>query len=283
MNVFNSIIEYIRFLEQEHSLYISVHCFYPPLNSFMSALGKYNTHYHPYCMQIKKDPKCWKKCLEMQNKIIKTGKKDIFFGRCCFGVYEYVVPISSHERMLGFISVSGYSKDKDFSSCNKAHLVSECENEDLACAFTKLKTVIPSESFVYSLTAHLAEMIAMMDVLIPDKKDGNNNINYIYSNALAYIHEHYTEQLSVDDIAAFCKCSRSYITKIFMQNASFGIKSYITKLRIESAKLQLRKSDKSIKEIAFSLGYNDSNYFSNVFYENVGKYPREYRNSSEKT
>jgi AraC-like DNA-binding protein len=51
----------------------------------------------------------------------------------------------------------------------------------------------------------------------------------------------------------------------------------LTSLRIEDAKLLLLNSELTVTEIAFSVGYGDSNYFSNIFKQKVGMSPRDYR------
>ena len=53
---------------------------------------------------------------------------------------------------------------------------------------------------------------------------------------------------------------------------------YINTLRIDEAKAMLNATDMSIQEISSIIGFNDSNYFTNVFHKLVGMSPREYRN-----
>ena len=53
--------------------------------------------------------------------------------------------------------------------------------------------------------------------------------------------------------------------------------NYVTNLRISKAKDFLKKSDKSVVEIAEIIGYEDCNYFFRVFKKNVGMTPLQYR------
>ena len=279
MNLLESVIKYLKFLEREYFLYVSVHCLKPPLNSLMPVLGKYNTHYHPYCLYIKSHPELWEKCRIMQTKVLSKGGTEVFYGECLFGVSEYVIPIRRQEENIGFISVSGFGNPSEQTErkmrkiCNEYRL----DYSEMCNAAKSLSQNPPTKDFIVDILCHIAGALSVYADTMPQKPIGNNHTNYIYSNALAYIHEHYTESITVDDIAVFCNCSRSYITKLFKTNNNYCIKKYITNLRIQNAKKLLKNSDKSIKEIAFYLGYNDSNYFSNVFYKNTGVYPREYR------
>ena len=52
---------------------------------------------------------------------------------------------------------------------------------------------------------------------------------------------------------------------------------YINKKKIESGQLLLLTSDKPVKEIAYTLGFNDHSYFIRLFKKLVGVTPLEYR------
>ena len=52
---------------------------------------------------------------------------------------------------------------------------------------------------------------------------------------------------------------------------------YITFLKLQKAKSLLFNSSMSVKEIAFSLNYDDAAYFSSIFKKYIGLSPSEYR------
>ena len=43
----------------------------------------------------------------------------------------------------------------------------------------------------------------------------------------------------------------------------------------------LRESDKTVTEIAFACGFNDSNYFTSRFHRETGTTPLKYRRNAE--
>ena len=55
------------------------------------------------------------------------------------------------------------------------------------------------------------------------------------------------------------------------------VREYITQLRIEDAKQLLKFSNISVTEIAMTVGYTDSNYFTSLFKQKVGITPSKYR------
>ena len=56
-----------------------------------------------------------------------------------------------------------------------------------------------------------------------------------------------------------------------------GIREYITVLRIEDAKELLTRSNLTVSEIAYAVGFSDSNYFSSQFKQAVGVSPLCYK------
>lgn len=92
-----------------------------------------------------------------------------------------------------------------------------------------------------------------------------------------YIFEHYTENILLEDVADKFDMSKSFLSKRFKTATGFGFKEYIINLRIQNACRLLLETDKSITDIAFECGFNDSNYFGDSFRKIKGISPRKYR------
>ncbi len=96
-----------------------------------------------------------------------------------------------------------------------------------------------------------------------------------------YIYNNYEKKLSLDDMAKQFHISRSYLSKKFKQVTGFGFKEYIVNVRIKNACTLLLETNKSITDIAFECGFNDSNYFGDAFRNVKGVSPHKYRKSQE--
>lgn len=83
--------------------------------------------------------------------------------------------------------------------------------------------------------------------------------------------------ITVSNLAAFCRCSESYLSRIFKKRTGGNINVYINKVRMELAKNHLLLSRENIAEIAAGVGFNDPNYFSRVFTQIIGIPPTEFR------
>ena len=88
---------------------------------------------------------------------------------------------------------------------------------------------------------------------------------------------HYADNLSLENVAEKFNLSRSYLSKKFKTATGFGFKEYIINVRIQNACRLLLETDKSITDIAFECGFNDSNYFGDAFRKAKGISPHKYR------
>lgn len=111
------------------------------------------------------------------------------------------------------------------------------------------------------------------------------NIGYVYDsrsrslmeNAKKYIEKNYKTQLSNKDVAKEIFISPSYFLSLFKKETGKTFTDYLTDVRIREAKNLLRTSEMNITEIAYEIGFNNSNYFSNIFKKTVGVSAKEYR------
>ncbi|MBR2930241.1 MAG: helix-turn-helix transcriptional regulator [Clostridia bacterium] len=99
------------------------------------------------------------------------------------------------------------------------------------------------------------------------------------AKARAYAAEHFSEKLSLTEVAAICGVSPAYLSRRFVAECGEGFSDHVAKLRLgHAARLLRERQDMSITEIAFLTGFNDSNYFSDKFKRAYGTSPLKYRN-----
>ncbi|GAA3404427.1 helix-turn-helix domain-containing protein [Paenibacillus hodogayensis] len=96
--------------------------------------------------------------------------------------------------------------------------------------------------------------------------------------SMDYIRNHYREPLERETLARQASLSSSYFSVLFKKHAGCSPVQYITKIRLDQAKLLLRRKSLSISEVAREVGYQDPLYFAKVFTHEIGVSPRAYRN-----
>lgn len=94
---------------------------------------------------------------------------------------------------------------------------------------------------------------------------------------VSYIFSHYTEPLTLQDIAASGNVSRSKCCLIFNKFLRESPIDFVNSYRLEKSCQQLRNTAKSITEIALSCGFNHSSYFTKLFTRKYGCTPSQYR------
>lgn len=92
-----------------------------------------------------------------------------------------------------------------------------------------------------------------------------------------FIDEHYLEKLKLPQIAEALHMNKYYLAHTFKKTTGYSPMQYVTQRRISEAQNMLLATDLTITEIALRCGWNDSNYFQNVFNSIVGMPPGRYR------
>ena len=95
---------------------------------------------------------------------------------------------------------------------------------------------------------------------------------------IQYIEEHYQETLTLEKVAEAVNLNPVYLSNIFRKETNEKFVDYVHKRKIEAAKQMLCSEDTSVVNIAETLGYFDSKYFSKIFRKYVGIKPTDYRN-----
>ena len=96
-------------------------------------------------------------------------------------------------------------------------------------------------------------------------------------DVIAYIHQHYAEEITLDDLARVASMSRRTITREFRNGLGVSPIDYLIRERVNHALDLLRYSDVTVTETAYRVGFQDSNYFTRKFHALVGHSPRDAR------
>ncbi|CAI6070328.1 helix-turn-helix domain-containing protein [Cohnella sp. JJ-181] len=95
-----------------------------------------------------------------------------------------------------------------------------------------------------------------------------------------YIEQHYNQELTLQEIANQFYLSREYISRRFKQETGENMIDFLTRIRIDKAKLLLANPNFKIAQVAEMVGYQDEKYFSKVFKKLTGVSPNQYRKKS---
>lgn len=101
--------------------------------------------------------------------------------------------------------------------------------------------------------------------------------------ATSFIQEHYTEPITLEDIASSISVSKSECCRCFKRTMHTTPFEYLMNYRImEAAKWIKRRPQESISQIAGSVGFNNTSYFNKIFKKYMNCTPSEYRKQIQK-
>jgi Response regulator containing CheY-like receiver domain and AraC-type DNA-binding domain len=129
--------------------------------------------------------------------------------------------------------------------------------------------------YVEELYIWMRKAITQIIEKIETNKQTKNKL--IIAKAKKYIDSHYKTNLSLDEVAATVYLSPNYFGWLFKKEIGSTYLDYLTYKRVEKAKHLLAGSGMSIQSIAREIGYNDPNYFSQVFLKQEKMRPSTYR------
>lgn len=98
--------------------------------------------------------------------------------------------------------------------------------------------------------------------------------------AVSIIQEEFPFLEGVEELAQRLEVSAAHLGRVFMKKIGVSPGKYITRVRVEYAKLLLRDPDTTISYVAEASGFANANYFAKVFRRETGLSPTEYLESA---
>jgi transcriptional regulator GlxA family with amidase domain len=97
-----------------------------------------------------------------------------------------------------------------------------------------------------------------------------------------YIENNYAEKISVDALCEKFSIGRRTFERRFKKATGNSVVEYIQRVKMEAAKKQLETGRRTVNEVMFEVGYNDTKAFRELFKKITGLSPVEYRNKYNK-
>ena len=95
--------------------------------------------------------------------------------------------------------------------------------------------------------------------------------------AVKFLESHYSNKMTLDALILHMGYGRTQLFHLFKQHAGLSPNEYLVRFRIKKAKNMLVNSNRSIGEIAKTVGFSSISYFRSVFLKYEGRKPESYR------
>ncbi|MEI7028187.1 helix-turn-helix domain-containing protein [Paenibacillus sp. y28] len=104
-----------------------------------------------------------------------------------------------------------------------------------------------------------------------------NSLHAKISEIAQFVSLHFTERISLSQIAVQFQFNPSYLSKLFKQITGFSYVEYVSILRVKASQQPLIESKEAVADIAERMGFDSLTHFGRVFKAYVGMTPTAYR------
>ncbi|MDQ0171802.1 response regulator [Paenibacillus tundrae] len=101
--------------------------------------------------------------------------------------------------------------------------------------------------------------------------------DHVITRVMQYVEMNYSRSCTLQSVSTHVHVTPNYLSHLFKKETGQGFSQYVSRRRIEKAKLLLHRTRQSMAEIAEQTGFDNSSYFTTVFKQMTGVSPREYR------
>lgn len=135
---------------------------------------------------------------------------------------------------------------------------------------------VKNKGYIEVMRANLIEIIVrtLRKIMDTDREYTGDKVTLCMKE---YVHNNFSENLSLTDISKQLNYSLSYLSIKFKKDTGMNFNDYVQRYRVERSCTMLKNSNKKIYDIAKAVGYTDQKYFNTVFKRIMGMTPYRFR------
>jgi AraC-like DNA-binding protein len=200
--------------------------------------------------------------------------EELKVARLCFDA-ERLLPARSHFEPLGRVDAALASSDGGPTLLGVSPRHAGAISEALGRLEAELRE--PRLGHELLLRAQLLELLVVLARAEHTPAADPQRHRPRLEQTLALIHERFSDALSLAALARHAGMSISRFSCVFREALGTSPLDYVAATRMREARRLLRAPGQSIAEVAYAVGFQDSNYFSRSFKQHHGMSPREFR------
>ena len=139
----------------------------------------------------------------------------------------------------------------------------------------ELKTREPG--FGFMATATFMQIIGQLSRYYGSSPSPDGKALFRIGEALSHLERNIHREVDLEELANIAHMSQRSFLRVFHSATGSSPTAWVIGKRINRACGLLRHTDQRITEIAFDVGYSNSNYFTRQFRQVTGLSPRDYR------
>jgi len=199
----------------------------------------------------------------------------IHFHSDFFCIHKHHKEVACNGVLFNNIYTSPIVQIEDEAAKNFEIIIDQFKDEIRKSAIAKYELLI-SYLKIFLITASRLKAEQQTEA---QKVTTNKEEPFILQNLKNYIETHYRSKHSASEYAKMLAITPKALTRLTKAYFNKTLSDLISERIIIEAKRELYLTNKTIKEIAYELGYNDEYYFSRFFKKNADISPQFYRES----
>jgi len=246
-----------------------------------------------FCQKIRNDSILKKYCERCDSRggAEAVRQNSPYIYKCCFGLIDVAIPIVLQNVFLGSLMVGQVKAGTDSLEKIVSLPINTVIEERLkqmnkdyqkipVLEFDKIKKITYTLQDICNYIVEMENEENAKEkgeiVLIADEASALTE-NKIILRAKEYVKCNLENNMTLAETAKYCNVSASYLSRLFMKETGESFSVYSSRVKIEKAKKWLEENERSVSEIGYELGFNETGYFIKIFKKNVGMTPGMYR------
>ncbi len=237
---------------------------------------------NPFCSMLAGKSRSCAACLQTQQELSETATVEPKTVVCQVGLCDIAAPVRMGDKLIGFLTTGQVlaKAPTEAQFTRVAKLLAEWGVEGSPEKWREtydqsLVLSVRQQESVGRLLGIFAEHLSMVSNQIVLQEQ--NAEPPVITRAKAYITEHQTEELSLEQVARSVHTSKFYFCKMFKKSTGVHFTDYLSRLRTERARNLLLNPNLRISEIAYEVGFQSLTHFNRVFKRILGQSPTTYR------
>jgi xylan 1,4-beta-xylosidase len=159
----------------------------------------------------------------------------------------------------------------------------------LAIIYKEYTGINTSQINRLAILSHLYDLLSMLKMYFAEEGEKREiNIKEMdrIRKVLFYVHDHFTEDINLQEIADMVYWSKGHLSREFQKQIGVKFSDYLRNLRLNKAAYMLRTTQKSVTEIALACGFVNTNTmivnFHNEYHETPGAYQKKHSEELDK-
>jgi AraC-like DNA-binding protein len=197
------------------------------------------------------------------------------------------VPVKLEERVIAFLQ-TGQVFLRTPTAKRFQQITAQLMRWGMKLNFARLKDAYFDSRVVspglYRAGVRLLEIFAEHLASIANQivlQQGNGD-SLMTRRAKNYVASHQSDPIKLEEIARALNVSRFHFCRSFKQTIGLTFVEYLSRVRIEKAKVLLHNHNLRVSEIAYEVGFQTITHFNRIFRKLVGCSPTEYRSNLAK-